>query len=70
MPEAEITHKKTKNKDLDNQFKEFNDNLSSKKVIIEHINGRFKVLKLIGLTYIIRVKNIMKIIKCIVWMNN
>lgn len=70
MPEAEIPHKKTKNKDLNDQQKEFNKNLSSKRVIIEHVNRRLKIFKSIGLTYRSRVSTFMKIIKCIVLMHN
>ena len=70
MPEAEIHHKKTKSKDLDDQQKAFNKNLSSKRVVIEHINRRLKVFESIGLTYRSRVKTIVKIIKCIVLMHN
>ena len=41
IPEAVIPHKKPKNKDLDEQQKAFNKNLSSKRVIIEHVNRKF-----------------------------
>ena len=70
MQKTEILHKKTKNKDLDDQQKVFNKNLSSKKVVIEHINRRLKVFKSIGLTYRSRVQTIVKIIKFIVLMHN
>ena len=59
MSETEIPHKKTKNKNLDDQQNLFNENLSTKRVIIEHINRRLKIFKSIGLTYRSRVKAIM-----------
>ena len=65
IPEAVIPHKKPKNKDLDEQQKAFNKNLSSKRVIIEHVNRKLKIFKSIGLTYRSRIKEIVKIINLI-----
>ena len=70
IPEAVIPHKKPKNKDLDEQQKAFNKNLSSKRVIIEHVNRKLKIFKSIGLTYRSRIKEIVKIINLIVLIHN
>ena len=70
IPEAVIPHKKPKNKDLDEQQKAFNKNLSSKRVIIENVNRKLKIFKSIGLTYRSRIKEIVKIINLIVLIHN